>query len=214
VAALCGYWSETYQDWSQVPIEETYGNPGLLLNWKEFVSDTWRSYQRNQIDAIRAHAEPRQKITTNMMGWFNAQDLDFASWDDYIGTGHLDPVANGIIHDLTRGFLRQNFWVMETQPGSVNWSADNNVLNKGEVRAMAWNAIGHGAEAVEYWQWRSALNGQEQYHGTLLGADGTPVPLYSGVREDRGPVGGHNGRFTGGRVTGLRQPLGYRVATV
>jgi len=167
VAALCGYWSETYQDWSQVPIEETYGNPGLLLNWKEFVSDTWRSYQRNQIDAIRAHAEPRQKITTNMMGWFNAQDLDFASWDDYIGTGHLDPVANGIIHDLTRGFLRQN----------------NNVLNKGEVRAMAWNAIGHGAEAVEYWQWRSALNGQEQYHGTLLGADGTPVPLYSEVQQ-------------------------------
>ena len=41
---------------------------------------------------------------------------------------------------------------------------------------MAWQAIGHGADAVEYWQWRSALNGQEQYHGVLVGADGTPVP--------------------------------------
>ena len=179
------YWSETYQDWSQIPIEEVYGNPGLLLNWKEFVSDTWRSYDRVQIDRIRAHAEPRQKITTNMMGWFDAfdhytvsQDLDFASWDDYVGTGHLDPVRNGAAHDLTRGFLRKNFWVMETQPGMVNWSADNNMLDKGEVRAMAWHAIGHGSEAVEFWQWRSALNGQEQYHGTLIGADGTPVPLY------------------------------------
>jgi beta-galactosidase len=184
------YWSETYQSWDQIPIEETYGNPGLLLNWKEFVSDTWRSYQKNQLDVIRAHADPRQEITTNMMGWFDAydhytvsQDLDFASWDDYVGSGQLDPTRNGATHDLTRGFLRKNFWVMETQPGFVNWSPDNNALNKGEVRAMAWNAIGHGAEAVEYWQWRSALNGQEQYHGTLVGADGTPVPLYTEVQQ-------------------------------
>ena len=161
------YWSETYQDWNQIPIAEHGGNPGLMLNWKEFVSDTWRSYQKNQLDAIRVHAEPRQMITTNMMGWFDAydhytvaQDLDFASWDDYVGTGHLDPVRNGATHDLTRGFLRKNFWVMETQPGFVNWQTDNNALDKGEVRAMAWNAIGHGSEAVEYWQWRSALNGQ------------------------------------------------------
>lgn len=184
------YWSETYQDWSQVPIEETGGNPGLLLNWKQFVSDTWRSYNRLQIDRIRAHAEPRQIITTNMMGWFDkydhyivSQDLDFASWDDYVGTGHLDPVRNGAAHDLTRGFLRKNFWVMETQPGMVNWSPDNNMLDKGEVRAMAWHAIGHGSEAVEFWQWRSALNGQEQYHGTLIGADGTSVPLYPEVAQ-------------------------------
>jgi beta-galactosidase len=184
------YWSETYQDWNQIPIEEKYGNPGLLLNWKEFVSDTWRSYQKNQVEVIRAHAEPRQKITTNMMGWFDgydsytvAQDLDFASWDDYVGQGQLDPASNGAIHDLTRGFLRKNFWVMETQPGFVNWSPLNNALNKGAVRAMAWNDIGHGAQAVEYWQWRSALNGQEQYHGTLVGADGTPVPLYDEVKQ-------------------------------
>jgi len=184
------YWSQTYSAWDQIPIEETYGNPGLLLNWKEFVSDTWRSYQRNQLDAIRAHADKRQFITTNMMGWFDAydqytvaQDLDLACWDDYVGTGQLKVSENGARHDLTRGFLRKNFWVMETQPGFVNWTANNNALNKGEVRAMAWQAIGHGSEAVEYWQWRSALNGQEQYHGTLVGADGTPVPLYTEIQQ-------------------------------
>jgi beta-galactosidase len=185
------YWSQTYTDWSQIPIETTYGNPGLLISWKRFVSDTWRSYQKNQLDVIRANADKRQFITTNMMGFFDAydhytvsQDLDMASWDDYVGTGHLNPVNNGAAHDLTRGFLRKNFWVMETQPGFVNWSPDNNSLNKGEVRAMAWHDIGHGADAVSYWQWRSALNGQEQYHGTLLGADGTPVPLYAEVAQE------------------------------
>ncbi len=182
------YWSESYSDWRQIPIETKYGNPGLLLNWKQFVTDTYRSYSRLHLDAIRRYAEPRQKITTNMMGWFDgydhykvAQDLDFASWDDYVGTGYLDPIRNGMAHDLTRGFLHRNFWVMETQPGSVNWSANNNALDKGEVRAMAWHDVGHGAEAVSYWQWRSALNGQEEYHGVLVGADGTPVPLYPEV---------------------------------
>jgi beta-galactosidase len=184
------YWSETYQNWDQIPIQTKYGNPGLLLSWKRFVSDTWRSYQMNQLQVIRANSDPRQFVTTNMMGWFDAydhytvaQDLTFASWDDYVGEGHLNPVANGAAHDLTRGFLRKNFWVMETQPGFVNWANDNNALDKGEVRAMAWHDVGHGADAVSYWQWRSALNGQEEYHGTLVGADGTPVPLYSEVAQ-------------------------------
>jgi beta-galactosidase len=184
------YWSQTYSDWNQIPIETGYGNPGLLLSWRRFVSDTWRSYQKNQLDVIRANSDPRQFITTNMMGWFDrydhyvvSQDLDLASWDDYVGEGHLDPAKNGATHDLTRGFKRKNFWVMETQPGSVNWAPINNALDKGEVRAMAWHAIGHGADTVSYWQWRSALNGQEEYHGTLLGADGRPVPLYSEVQQ-------------------------------
>jgi beta-galactosidase len=183
------YWSETYQNWNQVPIQTGYGNPGLLLSWKRFVSDTWRSYQKNQTEVIRANSA-NQFITTNMMGLFDGydhytvgQDLDIISWDDYVGTGQLDPYKNGIAHDLMRGILRKNFWVMETQPGSVNWSPNNNVLDKGEVRAMAWHDIGHGADAVSYWQWRSALNGQEEYHGTLVGADGTPVPLYSEVAQ-------------------------------
>jgi beta-galactosidase len=184
------YWSESYTDWSQIPIEESGGNPGLLLNWKRFVSDTWRRYQKNQLDVIRPNSDPRQFITTNMMGWFDgydhytvSQDLDLASWDDYVGRGHLDPYRNGAAHDLTRGFLRKNFWVMETQPGFVNWNAVNTALDKGEIRAMAWHDVGHGADAVSYWQWRSALNGQEELHGTIVGPDGTPVPIYTEVAQ-------------------------------
>jgi beta-galactosidase len=186
------YWSEKYSDWSQIPIpvQSIGGNPGLLLNWRRFVSDTWRSYQKNQLDVIRANSDRRQFITTNTMGWFDAfdhytvtQDLDLASWDDYVGQGHMDPIRNGAAHDLTRGFKRKNFWVIETQPGSVNWATVNNSLDKGEVRAMAWHAVGHGADTISYWQWRSALNGQEEYHGTIVGPDGTPVPLYAEIQQ-------------------------------
>ena len=184
------YWSQTYDNWTQIPIPIGGHNPGLMLEWKRFVGYTWTSYQQNQIDVIRKHADARQFFTGNFMGFFDGFDhypitepLTFASWDDYVGTGHVDPAGNGLAHDLTRGFKRQNFWVMETQPGAVNWSSLNNFLNRGEARARAWQAIGHGADDVNYWQWRSALNGQEEIHGVLVGPDGTPVPFLDEVTQ-------------------------------
>jgi beta-galactosidase len=112
------YWSQTYDNWSEIPIPLPLGshNPGLELEWKRFVTDTWSDYLKNQIDVIRPHADPRQFITTNFMGFFDgfdhyvlSQPLTFASWDDYVGSGHVDPDYNGLTHDLTRGFKRQNF---------------------------------------------------------------------------------------------------------
>jgi beta-galactosidase len=48
---------------------------------------------------------------------------------------------------------------------------------------MAWQAVAHGAEAVLYWQWRSALGGQEQYHGTLVDPSGRPRPFYAEAQQ-------------------------------
>jgi beta-galactosidase len=184
------YWSQTYDNFDEIPVRQDHENPALLLDWKHFVSDTWKSYSENQITAIRPHADKGQFITTNTMGWFDGFDeyivhsnLDIASWDDYIGDEHYDYFDNGARHDLTRGFKNKNFWVMETQPAFVNWHRINSTLARGQVRDMAWQAIGHGADAVEYWQWRSALNGQEQYHGVIVGADGTPVPVYDEIKQ-------------------------------
>ncbi|MBT9331220.1 beta-galactosidase [Paracidobacterium acidisoli] len=184
------YWSQTYDNFDEIPVREDHENPGLLLEWKRFVSDAWKSYSENQISAIRPHIDARQFITTNTMGWFDGFDeytlhtvLDIAAWDDYISTENYDYIDNAARHDLTRGFKNKNFWVMETEPAFVNWRPNNNALKRGQVRDMAWQAIGHGADAVEYWQWRSAPGGQEEYHGVLVGADGTPVPVYDEIRQ-------------------------------
>jgi len=184
------YWSQTYDNFNEIPVRANEENPALELDWKHFVSETWKSYSQNQIDAIRPHADPRQFITTNTMGWFDGFDhyivysnLDIASWDDYIREPVYDPALNGATHDLNRGFKHKNFWVMETEPAFVNWRKTNNPLDRGQIREMAWQAVGHGADAVEYWQWRSALNGQEQYHGALVGPDGLPVPAFAEIQQ-------------------------------
>lgn len=186
------YWSQTYTAWSQIPLPTGGGNPGLLLEHKHFVTATWKSFQHDQLAAIRQRADKRQFITTNIggLGWSDNWDhytineeLDIASWDDYVGTGHLNVTRNAFMNDFVRGWKRKNFWVMETQPGSVNWAPVNNALDPGETRALAWQTIGHGADAVLYWQWRDALNGQEQYHGAIVGPDGEPLPIYKEIRQ-------------------------------
>ena len=184
------YWSQTYESFDEVPVHSRNENPALLLDYKHFVTDTWTSYIENQVDAIRPLTDRRQFITTNTMHWYSVYDhyqlhkgLDLAAWDDYVPDGRLDPALNAAQHDLVRGYKNKNFWLMETQPAFVNWGAVNSPLPPGVTREMAWQAIGHGADAVLYWQWRSALNGQEQYHGTLLGADGLPVPIYAEIQQ-------------------------------
>lgn len=179
------YWSQTYFNWSQIPMPIGGHNPGLKLEYKHFLTDAYRRFQKLQIDAMRPHLPENVWITHNYMTWFDgfdhydlAADLDMASWDWYIGKGHNNHLDTTIMHNHTRGLKRKNFWLMETQPGNVNWNDTNNVLNKGEARAMAWQAVAHGAEAVLYWQWRSALGGQEQLHGSLVDQSGRPRPFY------------------------------------
>ena len=202
------YWSQTYDNWEEIPIPVGENNPGLMMDWQRFTTYAWTSYQQNQIDAMRPHAAPQQFITGNFMGYgFDPIDhfvitkpLTFVAWDDYVGTGHLDPDTNGISHDAMRGLKRENIWVIETQPGFVNWASVNNSLDKGEVRAMAWHDVGHGADEVSYWQWRSALNGQEEIHGALVGPDGKPEPLLPEVAQTAKEFADLQGVFRDTRV--------------
>jgi len=179
------YWSQTYSAWEQIRIPIGRHNPGLMLEWKRFVTESYRRFQRLQLETLRPHLPADVWVTHNFMGWFDgfdhyplAEDLDLASWDWYEPTGHHNYLTSGAKHDLTRGFKRRNFWLMETQAGNVNWAEVNTTLNRGEARAMAWHAVAHGADAVLYWQWRSALGGQEQYHGTAVDQSGQPTPFY------------------------------------
>jgi beta-galactosidase len=183
------YWSQTYSAWEQIPIPIGPHNPGLMLEFKHFLTASYRKFQRLQLDVLRPHLRPGVWTTHNFKGWFGdydhyqmTADLGMASWDWYLERreklSHNDYLLSGATHDLVRGFKRSHFWVTETQPGNVNWREINVSLNKGEASAMAWHAIGHGADAVVYWQWRSALGGQEQYHGTLVDPSGQPRPFY------------------------------------
>ena len=118
-----------------------------------------------------------------------AADLDIATWDSYpLGftqdfflsaeekhqyarTGHPD--IPSFHHDLYRGMCKGRWWVMEQQPGPVNWARWNPAPLDGMVRLWTWQAFAHGAEVVSYFRWRQAPFAQEQMHAGLNRPDRT-----------------------------------------
>jgi beta-galactosidase len=181
------YWSQEYSDWSQIPfVLHGNPNPGLALAARRFATQVYVDYQQTQIDALRAHAA--QPIYHDLIAGHDSFDyyevtraLDFVAWNHYIPVGHLDPISSGAMHDVMRGMKRRAYWMTELQPGRVNWNDINTDLDRGETARVAWHALAHGADSLSYWQWRSPLNGQEQYHGTLIAQDGTPRPIYDEI---------------------------------
>jgi beta-galactosidase len=96
-------------------------------------------------------------------------------------------------HDLYRGVGRGRWWVMEQQPGPVNWAPWNPVPKPGMVRLWTWEALAHGADVVSYFRWRQAPFAQEQMHAGLQAPDRTPSPggrEAARVARELGGIGG------------------------
>jgi beta-galactosidase len=128
------------------------------------------------------------------------KDLDAASWDSYpIGflgdrieadadhkLRHLhsgDPDFQAFHHDLYRAVGKDRWWVMEQQPGPVNWARNNPVPRDGMVRLWSLEAAAHGAEVVSYFRWRQAPFAQEQMHAGLLRPDHVEAPGFFEARK-------------------------------
>ena len=185
------FWSQTYFAWEDVQPPLKYPNPALYLDWHRFHSHLIADFQREHIEILRQECSPEQWITHNFHPFDDldrdviSEDLDLVSWDAYILGDQLklDVAGNALDAETLWSIKRRNIWIMETLPGFVNWRPVNRHSDPGETRTMAWSQIGHGADAVLYWQWRSAPSCQEQYHGNLIQQDGEPRPVYDEVAQ-------------------------------
>lgn len=186
------FWSMELKSFEDVVLPNltvTEPNPAARLDFWRFQSDQVAAYDKMQCEIIRKHS-PDRWITHNFMGFvldFDhfkvADNLDLASWDSYpIGFAEKFPFSEvernrwaetshpdiaPFHHDLYRGVGRGRFWVMEQQPGPVNWAPWNPVPKPGMVRLWTWEALAHGAEVVSYFRWRQATFAQEQMHAGL-----------------------------------------------
>jgi len=190
------FWSQIYTDWSQIPVPLNTirsQNPGLGLDYRRFMSDTYRNYQQFQINIIRQYC-PGHLITHNLMGFSynqlnyydNTADLDVVSWDNYPRTqwgmlAEVDPAKAALSADTMRGLKKQNFWVMEQQSGGGGWEYVAVPPKPGEIRLWTYQSIAHGADAIIYFRWRTARVGTEQYWQGILEHHGIPGRRYDEV---------------------------------
>lgn len=192
------FWSQTYRSFDEVELPNltvTEPNPSHTLDYYRFASDSVVAYNGLQVDLLRAHSTV--PVIHNGMGFFAdydhfrlADDLDAFAWDEYplgmleesplpdevkaryLRTGHPDLVSFN--HDLMFGLKQRPFWVMEMQPGQVNWARSNPLPAPGAVRLWTHQAVAHGAEVVSYFRWRSSLGAQELMHAGLRLHDNRP----------------------------------------
>ncbi|MBM4033937.1 MAG: beta-galactosidase, partial [Planctomycetes bacterium] len=183
------FWSQEYTAWGQVPLpwRTTCGsmahNPSLLLDHRRFASDTTVEFQREQVAILRKLC-PEHFVTHNFMGLHDtvdyyalAKDLDFVSWDNYPSGSAALP------HDVMRGIRQANFWIMEEKCGHTGWNTMSPIPRPGQVRAWAWQAVGHGAEAIVFFRWRSCRSGTEQFWQGILNHDAVPGRRYREVAQ-------------------------------
>jgi beta-galactosidase len=173
----------------------TESNPAHRMDYHRFASDMVVEFNKLQVDILRKYS-PGTDIIHNFMGrtldfdhFAVGDDLDISSWDSY-PLGVLedrsdagdawksqfatsgDPDFQAFHHDLYRATSNGRWWVMEQQPGPVNWAPHNPAPRDGMVRLWSLEAFAHGAQTVSYFRWRQAPFAQEQMHSGLLRSDG------------------------------------------
>lgn len=190
------FWSHTYDSFDQIEppgeLTET-GIHGLNLDWKRFVTRQTISFIENEIAPIREHC-PEVPVTTNMMYEFTeldyhkvAQVLDFASWDSYpewhSGDDTVIAQRTAFWHDVYRSLKKKPFLLMESTPSLVNWKPYNKPKAPGLDTLSSLQAVFHGSDSVQYFQWRKSRGSSEKLHGAVVGHDGTAdTRVFASVR--------------------------------
>ncbi|MCK0141238.1 beta-galactosidase [Aliiroseovarius sp. F20344] len=202
------FWSMEYRSFDEVDLPNltvTEPNPAHVQDFRRYSSDMVVAFNKVQVCEIKERSDA--PISHNYMGRITdfdhykvGEDLDIATWDSYplgfledrVGADAArqrayarqgDPDFQAFHHDLYRAVGRGRWWVMEQQPGPVNWAPYNPSPLPGMVRLWTWEAFAHGAEAVCYFRWRQASFAQEQLHAGMLRPDSKDAPAMAEAQE-------------------------------
>ena len=180
------FWSHTYDDFDQIEPPGKYteqGVHGLNLDWRRFVSHQTRDFIEAEIAPIREHS-PDLPVTINMMFEFYelnyhdiANAIDIASWDSYPewhnGDDAIIAQKTAFWHDLYRSLKKRPFLLMESTPSLVNWKPFNKPKRPGMDVLSSLQAVFHGSDSVQYFQFRKSRGSSEKFHGAVVGHDGS-----------------------------------------
>ena len=192
-------WSHIH---SPVPHGETKVH-GLNIDWLRFVTDMTVDFLKHEIQSVRAVREDIPVTTNMMWShdnpekeprldyWKFKDELDIYSWDSY-PAWHLpgfeilpdefidEPVDDfrrasevSFQHDLFRSLGDKPFLLMESTPSAVNWRSISKAKKQGMNILSGIQAIAHGSNSVQYFQWRKSRGSFEKFHGAVVDHSGS-----------------------------------------
>jgi len=177
------FWSHRFSNWSQVESPSPIGEPllhGLSLDWKRFVTHQTVDFFRSECVPLR-EVTPDTPVCINMMGtypgldyWKFAAHVDVVTWDSYpIWHAQEKDTAIGIrigfLHDLNRSLKNgKPFLLMESTPSMTNWQPVSKLKRPGMHFLSSMQAVAHGSDSVQYFQWRKSRGSSEKFHGAVV----------------------------------------------
>ena len=172
------FWSHRYTAWEQIkPVDPSV--QGLMLDWQRFTSDQTLDFFIAESTPLR-ETTPGVPVTTNFMQpdvgldyWAFAPHVDIVSWDSYPRWHHPSGNAataaqTAFYHDLHRSYKRGPFMLMESTPSVTNWQGTSRPKRPGMHLLSSLQAVAHGSNTVQYFQWRQSRGGEEKYHGAVV----------------------------------------------
>ena len=191
------FWSQEYNSFEEVfaPLKTLTGeNPSTMLDWKRFHSDLIVDFLTMQVNILREKC-PNQFVTHNYMGFFNCVDyyklskpLDFVCQDQYptgywIDDGWASPSELAATLDVIRSYKNRSYWMMEQESGICGWEYMGRLPAPGQLPLWTLQSIGHGADTVVFFRWRSCSFGTEEYWHGILPHNGVPGRTYNEYKE-------------------------------
>ena len=178
------FWSHTYTEWEQIESPSPRGETnihGLNLDWKRFCTEQTRDFFENEIAPLKA-VNPHIPVTMNLMGfydginyWEMAKSLDVVSWDAYPlwhtnqdGDETYNAFWADAFSDMCRSMLGKPFLLMENTPSQTNWQDVCRPKTWGFHRLSAISMLAHGADSIQYFQWRQSRGCSEKFHGAVM----------------------------------------------
>lgn len=180
-----GFWSHRYQNFEQIDPPGGHGewvsNP-LKLEWHRFKNYMLNDYIKVEIDAVRS-VNPDIPVNANFMRFWEidyfelGKKLDVISWDNYPNWHALEnefdsTVETALFHSLFNSLKKDRpFMMMESSPSATNWQEISKLRRPGMHLLSSMQAVAHGSDTVQYFQWRKSRGQSEQFHGAVVGHD-------------------------------------------
>lgn len=177
------FWSHTYTSFSQVESPAPHGEQfvhGQNIDWKRFVTDQTLDFYRHEVKPLK-EKNSNIPVTANFMELFEGlnydrfkDDLDIVSWDSYptwhFASDDLEVASyTAMNHDWFRSLKDgQPFLLMESTPSLTNWQEISKLKKPGMHHLSALQAVAHGSDSVQYFQWRKSRGSSEKFHGAVV----------------------------------------------
>lgn len=192
------FWSHTYTDWGQIDPPLRTGETrlhALNLDWKRFVTEQTLDFYRHEAETVK-NAAPGLPVTTNMIGFKSnlnygkfRDDVDVVGWDSYplwhksAEDDLREAREAAFTHDYMRALKHQPFLLMESTPSTANWMEVSRLKRPGMHMLSSLQAVAHGSNSVQYFQWRQSRGACEKFHSAVVGHSGrSDTEIFRDVR--------------------------------